>query len=239
MPFQRSRRTLVALRACLAASATCLISTNAPAQTSDIDRDAAERRFSTSTYDLHKADQFPDGAKGRSLHSWYEPGFSRPSNFKSNADYHAYLIACNTDAIVLAKYLDSEPPVLTTSKSQIYTASHFAVTQVIKGNGLIAPGQTIVTYQPGGELADQGEVLRVETPGIPPYKPGGTYLVPLNRDNSASVPQYSVLVEGTAEVRATRVYPSEPRFVGFHSGTTTAAVVASFTQASTQKCSGM
>jgi hypothetical protein len=239
MPFRRCRATLVALGACLAASATWVSSANVLAQTSDIDRDAAERHFSASTYNLHKADQFPDGAKGRSLRSWYEPGFPRPSNFKSNADYHAYLISCNTDAVVLAKYVASETPVLTESKAQIYTASHFAVTQVIKGNALIVPGQTIVTYQAGGELADQGEVLRVETPDIPPYKPGGIYLLPLNRDNSVSVAQYSVLVEGAAAVRAARVYPSEPRFVGFRPGTTTANVVASFTRAATQKCNGM
>jgi len=212
--------------------------------TSDLDRAAAERHFQHLTLSLHDADRFSDGAKGQMSYGGSE-GYSHfvetPNTFKTRSDFKAHLFYCSEDAIVLATYVDSESPVLTSNKTAIYTASHFIVKQTIKGDSQMVPGTTIVTYRAGGEVTDAGEVLRLSTPNAPSYRPGRNYLLFLNRDRSASVRQYmagglGTGDEGTTIVSHNRVYPSLPSWIGFKPGTTLADMATAYSRASTLGC---
>lgn len=196
----------------------------------DVDHAAAESHH-VSGWSLHNGGPaFPDGAKGGTLRAGYEEGMLAGSTTTPAArvTYRIANIYCFRDAILLAKYVDSEPPMLSKSEANIYTVSHFQVSQVIKGDGLVGTSQTIVTYRDGGELKHKGEVLRIDTPDAPPYEQGKTYLLYLDRDKRASKQQYQIWDQGTTVVTNSRVYPSIPLQAGFLPGTTTADVIAKF-----------
>jgi hypothetical protein len=197
----------------------------------DVDRSAVEKRF-TGSVNIHNTNnRFPDGAKGWVKGTSNEArGGPIPGGAKARAKIKASWNYCYCDAIVLAEYVNSNPPGLTKSKGAIYTVSHFKVSQVIKGSQL-TPGQTILSYRAGGEVEDDGELLRIDTPDAPPYKVGQTYLLMLERDKTASKLQYHVADEGTTVVTGARVYPSIPGQLGFLPGTTIADVLADFAQA--------
>jgi hypothetical protein len=196
----------------------------------DVDRAASEKRF-PATVNIHYANnRFPDGAKGWIQGTSSEVTNTIPGGVKARAKIKASWNYCYCDAIVLAEFVSSNPPKLTKSKGTIYTVSHFKVSHVIKGSQL-TPGKVILSYRSGGEVEDEGELLRVDTPDAPAYKPGQTYLLMLEADKNASKQQYHVAEQGTTLVTGGRVYPSLPGQLGFLPGTTRADVLSDFAQA--------
>ena len=185
---------------------------------------------------LHTYAPAPDGSKGFSRGARFEAGLATPPAFKSRTEWKAHLFECNTDTIVLARYLSSDAPVLTSTKGSIYTFSRFAVLDVIKGDAGTVVGTNIVTYRPGGEVLDAGEVLRVDTPAAPPYKPGDQYLLLLRRDKSATARQYISEDEGTTQVRTGRVFSSTPLWTGITPGTSYSDVKSTFAQVAGLSC---
>ena len=185
---------------------------------------------------LHTYAPAPDGSKGFSRGARFEVGLPTPPSFKSRSEWKAHLFYCNTDAVVLAQYLSSDAPILTSTKGSIYTFSHFTVLEVTKGDAGTVVGTSIVTYRPGGEVVDAGEVLRVDTPAAPPYKSGDQYLLLLRRDKSATARQYISGDDGTTQVRAGRVFSSAPLWTGITPGTSYSDVKSTFSQVASLSC---
>lgn len=185
---------------------------------SDVDRSAAEHHFEPMRHSLslHNREVFPDGAKGFTIPTFGEVGVKLtrlPSPFTSEEDYRIHQFYCAFDAIVLAKNLNSVPELMST-KSGIYTVSHFVVLQTLKSDG-IAQDQTIVTYRIGGEVVDEGETLRIDVHGAPPYKPGDTYLLLLTRDKPTSTLQFAAHDYGTILLKNGRIDSNVGMWQGF------------------------
>jgi hypothetical protein len=208
--------------------------------TTDADVDQAEHHFEglRAGPSLHTRDAFPDGAKGFIAPAPQEPGNTNiavPVQFKSRADWSAQITYCNADAIVVAKLLSSTP-ILMSTQSAIYTLSRFAISKVVKTDGTLQAAENIVTYRLGGEVADTGELLRVDMPDAPPYRAGASYLLLLKRDNGARKMQYSTPDFGTISVRNGRVFSNFGTWSGFVSGTALTDVLATFSRVASVSC---
>jgi hypothetical protein len=236
----RNSRVFITVVCC---SLTIIGASSLHAQTTspaDADLKHAEGKY---THDLakpslHTRDTFPDGAKGYAVedpHQPQSPNVYIPPQFKSADDFAAYTAECNADALVVGKLLNSTP-ILMSTKSGILTLSRFSVTAVIKPDGSVVPGQTIVTFRQGGEVSDANEVLRVETPSAPAYKLGSSYLLELTMDAGAKAPQYFTPQFGTISVRGGRVYLSSGHWAGFLSGSSYSDIVKKLQEAEKLPC---
>jgi hypothetical protein len=206
----------------------------------DVDLNSAEHHFEALRYgrSLHTQRAFPDGAKGVLSPDPHEPGNTNipvPAQFKDKNEWRAHNTYCSADAIVVGKLLNSTP-ILASTKSAVYTVSRFSVSQVIKSDGSISSGQTVVTYRLGGEVSDEGEKLRVDMPDTPAYKTNSSYVLVLTREKSASRPQYSTPDYGTISVNNNRVYSNLGNWAGLLPGTTLASVVAAFDHVAPGNC---
>ena len=157
----------------------------------DFDVHSAEARFATVARtrfsSLHEVPAGPDGVKSLSFQvEEYRAKISGPAEapFAAITDEQAFLAYCASPNIVLAQNADSRA-VLSSARDKIFTISHFTVLESLRGE--MQPGDTVVAYRLGGEVADAGETLRIDTPGAPAYAPGGKYLLPLHPDVGASV----------------------------------------------------
>jgi len=204
----------------------------------NIDINAVEAHFvgSGPTINLHSlASAFPDGVKGarfESVGTQVGLPLNIPADFSSMKDYRAWRTFCNFDTIILAKFLHSTSPLITSDKSEIYTVSYFSVLDVIKGDGFLTSGQTVITYRRGGEVTDAGERLRVDVPDAPPYRANNTYILQLRREKNASKLQYAALDEGTIQVTNQRIYSNLGEWSIFLPGTSYREVVSTFNRVS-------
>jgi hypothetical protein len=205
----------------------------------DVDLKIAEQRYEKQNPDkrnLHVAGEFSDRAKGVTVSTTGTGVALKGPPFATKTDWATWFDSCASSTIVLAGNLDSKP-ILSDTKNLIYTVSHFAVLQPIKSDGPLEVNQTLVTYRLGGELKDAADMLRVET-AAPAYKVGNTYLLLLNREKAASLPQYAALDETTVSVRDRRIYPSSGEWAGFLPGTAVADVIATLQRISKTKACG-
>jgi hypothetical protein len=207
---------------------------------SDVDSNAAEQHWQAwlAHPSLHTQESLSDGAKGGIYpvpHEYENPNIRVPPQFKDKNEWRAYLTYCRVDAMVVGKALNSTA-VLMSTKSAIYTVSHFEVSQVIKNDGSLSPGKTVVAYRLGGEVVDKGERLRIETPDSPPYKAGETYLLELTQEKGAGKPQYSTPDFGTISVRSGRVYSNLGDWAGFPTGTPYTEVAETFSDVASMGC---
>jgi hypothetical protein len=138
---------------------------------------------------LHEAEQGPDGTRGYGVGA---PMIRRvalpdppPPPFKTERDWETHYQYCAWDAIVKATLIDSTP-VLTSDKTLIYTVSHFAVVDTIKSDVPFTVGQQFVAYRSGGEVEDDGEILRIAALDSAAFEPQKTYILRLRRDKDAS-----------------------------------------------------
>jgi len=159
---------------------------------------------------LHKTEQGPDGTRGFGLPMPTVMRIARPyplpSPFTTDLEWDTYQQYCAWDAIVRVTHVDSRS-VLTSDKTLVYTISHFIVTDIIKSDVPFTPGQILVAYRVGGEVEDDGEELKIDTPDSAAFEPKKSYVLILNRDKDASAQQYYIPQVPTIAVRNDRVYP--------------------------------
>lgn len=224
-------------------SCTVLAIAGGCAQTSSVNADVAhaERNWLVDSMrpSLHTQATFPDGAKG------FEMGVpialrtanrKIPAQFATLADFEAHTVQCNANGLILGKWLNSRS-VLNNQKSDVYTLSQFVVVQVIKSDGVLRAGETIVTFRVGGEVTDEGEVLRVRNDAAPDYKRGESYLLELKNDGGANERQYFASDFGTIGVQGQKIFPSAGTWAGFVSGTAYPRVIEKFKELATIPCS--
>jgi hypothetical protein len=111
---------------------------------------------------LHRSTiRFRDGAKGIGI---YKPiGLPTENHwpYASKADEYLHGWYCRAGAVVLGKDMASRS-YLSSDKSLILTGTRFLVDDVLKSGAGIAVNEAITVVRPGGEVRDQGELLRVE-----------------------------------------------------------------------------
>lgn len=221
----------------IALTAAC----NSQALFSDTDPAHAEKHWieDRSRPSLHMAERFPDGANGGISEVLTEPDAPNiviPHEFANLADYEAHGMLCNADALILGKWVKSRS-ILNSYKSDIFTVSTFVVEQVIKSDGVLKPGATVLTIRRGGEVTDAGEVLRIVNHDAPPYEPGRSYLLELNADKGAKTRQYFASDYGTITVAWETIIPSQGKWVGFLPGTPYSVVLMKIQELSVIPCS--
>ncbi|WP_457352453.1 hypothetical protein [Roseateles sp. P5_D6] len=131
---------------------------------------------------LHEADKFPDGARGRSMALVAHPirSSEKRNSFKNLDEQYLHDDVCGVDGVVVAK---AGIPVsaLTADKADIITKTPFTITRKLKGNASFDPGKTVNVLRQGGEVSDQGEPLRVLNTYGTHFNDGSTYLLLLRR----------------------------------------------------------
>jgi len=164
---------------------------------------------------LHKEQLAPDGTRGFGLPMPNAMRVARPNPlpppFTTDLEWDTSEQYCAWDTIVRATHIDSTP-VLTSDKTLVYTISHFAVTDTIKSDVPFTPGQIIVGYRVGGEVEDDGEKLKVDTPDSAAFKPKKSYILRLNRDKHSSAQQYYIPLVQTITVTNDKVYPISGKY---------------------------
>jgi hypothetical protein len=179
----------------------------------EFDSEAAENRLmGTIPFHqlLHKEEQAPDGTRGFGLPMPTAMRVARPSPlpspFITDLEWDTYEQYCAWDAIVRVTHIDSTP-VLTRDKTLVYTIYHFFVTDIIKSDLPVTPGQILVAYGVGGEVEDDGEILKIDTPDSAAFEPKKSYILILSRDKGASARQYYIPQVHTIIVTNDKVYP--------------------------------
>jgi hypothetical protein len=131
---------------------------------------------------LHEADKFPDGARGRSMALVAHPIRSgeKRNSFKNLDEQYLHDDVCGVDGVVVAK---AGIPVsaLTADKADIITKTPFTITRKLKGNASFDPEKAVNVLRQGGEVFDQGELLRVWNTHGTSFDDGRTYLLLLRR----------------------------------------------------------
>jgi hypothetical protein len=140
-------------------------------------------------HDLHDQPRLPDGSKGYSIPLSTEGNLGYAASdlppFQDFAEYSLHGMACDTDAIVVATLVGSEPH-LSSDKSTIFTRYHFHVDSLIKSAPGAAVGGEIGVIHLGGSVVDAGEKLTVIVTGAVPFETQKTYLLTLYHDGRAS-----------------------------------------------------
>lgn len=131
---------------------------------------------------LHTADKFPDGARGRSMVMVVDlfRSTTKRTSFKSLEEQYLHDDACDINAVVVAK-AGAPASTLTADKADILTKTPFTVTRKLKGNASFEVGKTVNVVRQGGEVFDQGELLRVWNAYGTRFDDGSTYLLLLRR----------------------------------------------------------
>jgi hypothetical protein len=226
------------------ATAALLFSLRAGSQTDlpDFDRSAAERHFREEnpygwSRNLHEFEQSSDGARGFGVGNPEVMRIAKPGRpsppFATDLEWETFDQYCAWDAIVKASLVDSTP-ILTSNKALIYTVSHFAVVDAIKSDTPFNPGQELVVYRLGGEVKDDGDILRIDTPDMTAFEPQRSYILILKRDKNASHQQYWIPEAQTIAVRNDKVYPISGKYAwlsgmdAFPSGSTYSAIRNTF-----------
>jgi hypothetical protein len=245
-------RSIVSMRSAtvISVAVVALLSSTSSSQSTnptDFDASAAEKYFKDGSAlaknrfskPLRDYEQGPDGARGFGVENPIVRPIALdhiPKPFTSKLEYYSFFDYCQFDAIVLAVNIDSTP-VLNGDKDLIYTVSHFTVLDAIKSDVPFTRGQALVAYRLGGDVDDGTEKLIISTPDMSTFEPTKTYLLNLERDKSASVPQYVLPLNLTIDVRNNKVYPVWGRFAwltgwpAFPSGTPYTKIKNTFAKA--------
>jgi hypothetical protein len=215
----------------------------------NFDSRAAEQHFrdqspNRSQKSLHEFERFPDGARGFGVGAPIAQRIALPNPppppFATELEWETFHQYCGRDAIVRATHVDSIP-ILTSNKGLIYTVSNFVVVDTIKSDIPFTPGQHLVVYRVGGEVQDDGEKLRIDTPDMAAFEPQKSYILVLRRDKNASVQQYAMPEAQTIAVKDDRVYPISGRYAwltgmnAFPTGSTYAVIRNTFARVQTLK----
>jgi hypothetical protein len=165
---------------------------------------------------LHAAKvSFRDGAKGYDTWISSELPSTNTAPFKSAAARQLHGDYCMNDAVVLGTALTSTPH-LTQAGTMIVTSTHFKVDDIIKQAPNISVGAMVRVVREGGEVMDQGELLRIRVDHGPDYQVGKEYLLFLNA--ARGLPVYYSNNFMTISVRGGRVIPSSDVYVGMKRG---------------------
>jgi hypothetical protein len=165
---------------------------------------------------------FPDGAKGEALDVTFEyPSARSFSLFGNWNDTRLYGDYCGSEAVVLATNVTNAPR-LSSNKEAIITVSDFTVDRVLKGRGL-QNSQSITVIREGGEVTDQGELLRIQVRHRPDFQPRKQYLLVLSASALLDSPVYlannwiTIGVSG-GQLYPSRLWPPDNTWDGVHNG---------------------
>jgi len=185
----------------------------------DHERDEAEAHFADHIVpqNLHNMKSFPDGAKGTFI-SEYPPRMAGdpgdpadPQFLPLQSEY------CYSDAIMSAEAIDSIA-YLHSKKSTIITRATFKVNGIIKEFGNLSVNDIVTASYLGGEVTENGELLRVENLGHFPAKPGSSYLLSLK---VAKTTKNTFFLRGPlVELKKNRIVLRGVEWLGFKPGTT-------------------
>lgn len=156
---------------------------------------------------LHSADTFPDGARGYIVGTIPEHILPEPP-FKTEDEQVFHYRYCGAATIVVARELSAQS-ILSTKKDMIFTLYQFLVTDSLKSSPDASVGQQIAVIRFGGELMDDGELLRAQYMGQIPFKPNQSYLLVLRRN--AQNPSFAFFANNseTIPVANGRIYPPD------------------------------
>lgn len=172
--------------------------------------------------DIHKADRFPDNARGFYVEALPPLRTYTPEVGKSARDQMLAQSFCGADLIALAKAGDSFST-LTSGNASILTRTEFEVVDVVKSRSGRRAGQRVSVVQIGGEVIDQGVRLRVVDERGDPLIEGQTYLLTLVRPTDSSSQDF--FARGVpVPVRAGRIDHGSGRWEPFVGGGTYKAV---------------
>jgi len=167
--------------------------------------------------DLHSADTFPDGARGYSVGTLEEHDLTPIGPFKNEAEAQFHDLYCRAATIVIAREVSAQS-ILSTKNDMIFTLFQFLVTDTLKPSPDASIGAQIEVMRFGGEVTDNGELLRVQYAGQVPFTSGKTYLLVLNRDAQNSSSHFFGSNRETIPVKNGRIYPPSGSWATFVSG---------------------
>ena len=156
---------------------------------------------------LHSADTFPDGTRGYIVRMIPEHILPEPP-FKTEDEQVFHYRYCGAATIVVAREVSAQN-ILSTKKDMIFTLYQFLVTDSLKSSPDASVGQQIAVLRFGGELMDDGELLRAQYMGQVPFRSGQSYLLVLHRN--AQNPSFAFFANNSETIPVTngRIHPAD------------------------------
>lgn len=131
--------------------------------------------------DIHSLGPDADGARGYTTSSECQCVATPKGPFKTVADAEFHDSYCRDAAIVIAREAGGQG-ILSTKKDMIFTLTQFQVIDTLKHAADADIDQLIALMRFGGEVMDDGQILRVKYAGQIPFESGRTYILELYRD---------------------------------------------------------